>query len=140
MKAAIFTLYLTLCILFQASASSDTLREKIRIYPRQETYTSNMIYFNDSLGNTKAKFNAQVTVRIFARTDYVWLIVSGEVSPIQAVYRIESYGIGNIGDHLVRHWNVIDENVAMIVMDESYNIYFIRYDGQMMVVPNCEGE
>lgn len=140
MKAVMATLYFVLFLLFRAFASSDTVQEHVRIYPHQETYKSDLIYFEDSVGNTKATFQADVTVHLFAKSDYVWLIVEGEASPIQAVYRISSYGVGNIGGIIVREWNVIDENVAMVVMDESSNIYFVRHDGQMMVVPHSKPE
>jgi hypothetical protein len=133
MKIVLLTTIFILFIVLVALAESDSTRQHIKIYPRVETYASGTVYFNDSLGNTMSRFNTEVVVEMFAKQDYVHLNISGA----QAYYYISEYKTIMFKGVLMREWFVIDENVALIILDEELNIYFIRYDGQMMVVPEC---
>lgn len=126
-----------LCLILRALAEPDTTRENIKIHRTVERYTANELYFNDSLGKTVAEFNENVVVEMFAKQNYVHLTVSGGSNPIQGVYLIVSYQTTIFNKTIIREWFVVDENVELIILDENSTMYFIRHDGQMMIIPDC---
>lgn len=137
MRAVIFILCLLLTASKMSATSIDTVHSKVEIHRVTETYTSETILFNDTNGNTTAAFHTKVVVRMFARENYIQLIVE-EGEPFQGVYLIANYKEQYINGKLLREWSVVDQNVGIVIQDEEMNIYFLRYTGEMMIIPDAQ--
>ena|SRR3972149_1662940 len=131
------TVFLLLCLLIAYpvfAVHSDTSQQKRTMYHPVEVYTSGMIYFTDSAGNTETAFRIEVTVKLFERQNYIHLITG--IS--QGVYPITGYEENYSNGRVSREFRVDDVNVRFIVLDATeMNIYFVRHDGQMMIIPGC---
>jgi hypothetical protein len=116
-------------------STPDTVQHRFDVtQDRCEVYLADTMMFSDVNDTVRGIFLVKSAVKFNTALNRIEVTVMDSVS----IYRISNEQEQIISGISLRVFYIIDSKVRIVVLDPRNTIYFIRQDGQMMILPRTK--